>query len=128
MVGRTSNTREATETVGLHGQHQAMDKNNNITVRTGCRRPQSLERNRQSSYAGQQSNIICRNTFFHPLLHFLAVLFKVTINMSRAGQCNPLPTHVVVKYVLLGGPLGRGAPGTCPIGPMVNPALIMHVV
>ena len=22
-----------------------------------------------------------------------------------------------------GGPLGRGAPGTCPIGPMVNPAL-----
>ena len=33
----------------VHGQHQAVDKNDNITVRTGCRRPQSLEGNRQSS-------------------------------------------------------------------------------
>ena len=48
----------ATETV--HRQHQAVDKNYNITVRTGCRRPKSLERSRQSSDGGQRSNMICR--------------------------------------------------------------------
>ena len=37
-----------------------MDKNDNITVRTDCRRPQSLEGNRQSSDGGQRSNMICR--------------------------------------------------------------------
>ena len=51
VVGRTSKTREATQTVDLYGHHQAVDKNN-ITVRTGCRRPQSLDGNRQSSDAG----------------------------------------------------------------------------
>ena len=79
VVGRTSKTREATQTVGLHGKHQAEDKNNNITVRTGCRRPQSLEGNRQSSDAGQQSNMICRNeedTAHTPsFTHFLTVPF-----------------------------------------------------
>ena len=44
----------------------------------------------------------------------------VTINMSYAGQCNPLPTHFVVNICS-----ARGAPGTCPIGPIVNPALTM---
>ena len=104
-------------------------KNNNITVCTSCRRQQSLEGNRQSSDDGQLSNMICRNeedaahTFFQTLLYFLAVLFYVTINMSCAGQCNPLPTQVVVKNMFCsGGPLGRVAPGTSPIGPMFNPA------
>ena len=81
VVGRTSKTLKDTQTVRLHGLHQSVDLNNNITVRTSCRRPQSLEGNRQSSDAGQQSKMICRNekdtvhTFFHPLLHFLRVLF-----------------------------------------------------
>ena len=42
--------------------------------------------------------------------------------MSRAGQCNPLPTRVVVKRMFCSG-ASVGAPGTCPIGPMVNRAL-----
>ena len=66
-----------------HGQHQAVDTNNNITVRTGCRRPQSLEGNR-----------------------------------SRAGQCNPLPTHVVVKICSArGGPSAGGPPARAPSAP-----------
>ena len=44
-------------------------------------------------------------------------------------QCYPSPTHVVVKKYLLPGEgrrlEGRG-PGTCPIGPMVNPPLTVH--
>ena len=53
--------RKATETVRpVHGQHQAVEKNDNITVHTGCRRPQSLERNCQSSDGGQRSNMIGR--------------------------------------------------------------------
>ena len=52
--------KEATETV--HGQHQAVDKNDNITVCTSCRRPQSLQgnQNRQPSDGGQRSNVIRR--------------------------------------------------------------------
>ena len=81
MVGRTSKTREATQTVGLHGQHLAVDK---ITISQCVRAAEDRSRWKeigQSSDAGQQSNMICRNeedtahTFFHPLLHFLAVLF-----------------------------------------------------
>ena len=41
VVGRKAKTRRATETV--HGQHQAVDSNDSITVRTCYRRPQSLE-------------------------------------------------------------------------------------
>ena len=37
--------------------------------------------------------------------------------MSRAGQCNPLPTHVVVKYVLLGGPSAGRPPARAPSAP-----------
>ena len=128
MVGRTSKTREGTQTVGLHGQHQSLDKN--ITVRMSCRRQQSLEGNRLSSDDGQLSNMICRNekdaahTFFQTLLYFLAVFFYVTINMSCAGQCNPLPTHVVVKNMFCsGGPLGRGPPARAPSAPW----LIRHL-
>ena len=58
MRGRKAKTREATETV--HGQHQAVDRNENITVRTGCRRPQSLEGNCQPSDGGQRSDMMCR--------------------------------------------------------------------
>ena len=32
------------------------------------------------------------------------------------------------QYVLLGGPSRLGGPGTCPIGPMVNPALIIIAI
>ena len=54
--GRKAKAREATETV--HRQHQAVDKND-ITLRTGCRRSQSLETTRQSSDGGQRSHMIC---------------------------------------------------------------------
>ena len=37
-----------------------VDTINNITVRTGCRRSQSLETSRQSSDGGQRSHMICQ--------------------------------------------------------------------
>ena len=44
----------------MRGQHQTVDKNDIITGHTGCRKPQSLEGNRQPSDDGQRSIMICR--------------------------------------------------------------------
>ena len=93
MVGRTSKTREATQTVGLHGKHQAVDQNTNTTVRTGYRRPQS------QCFSNSQSTCPVWGNATHNQL-----ALSYTICSARRA---PRP----------------GAPGTCPIGPMVNPAL-----
>ena len=130
MVGMTSKTREATQTVGLHGQHQAVDKNNNITVRTGCRRPQLLEGNRQSSDTGQQSNIICRNEedtahrALSPTTSLFGSAFLCHDKHVPCGAMQPTTNSRCRKKNSARGPPRPEAPGTCPIGPMVNPALV----
>ena len=121
-MGRTSKTREATKTVGLHGQHQAVDKNNNITVCACCRRPQSLEGIRQSSDAGQQSNMICRNEEDTHLLSPTTSLFgSAFLSHDKHVPCGAVqPTtnsRCRKKYVLLGGPLRRGARARAPSAP-----------
>ena len=54
--GRKAKIREDTKTY-IDNIKQCKD---NMTVRTGCRRPQPLETTRQSSDGGQRSHMICR--------------------------------------------------------------------
>ena len=56
MEVRMAKTGKATETV--HGQHQTVDNNKNITLNTGCRRLQSLVGNHEPSVDAQRSNMI----------------------------------------------------------------------
>ena len=124
MVGRTSKTREATQAVGLHGQHRAVDKNNNITVRrpTGCRRPQPLEGNRQSSDAGQQSNMICRNEEDTALSPTTSLFGSVFLSHDKHVPCVPVqPTtnSFIVKKTCSawGAPSAGGPPARAPSAP-----------
>ena len=123
MVGRTSKTREATQTVGLHGQHQAVDTNNrNITVCTGCQRPQSLEGNRQSVMLANNQTMFDRSCHdlskrrrhdTHLLSPTTSLFGSVFLSHDKHGPCGAVqPTtnsRCRKKYVLLGA-LSVGGP------------------
>ena len=117
MVGRTSKTREATQTVGLHGQHLAVDK---ITISQCVRAAEDRSRWKeisQSSDGGQQSNMICRNeedtayTFFHPLgpTSLFGSAFLSHDKHVPCGAVQPTTNSRCRKKICYArGPLGRG--------------------
>ena len=101
-----------------------------IQITLSYRRPQPLEGNRQSIDTGQQSNMICRNeedTAHRALSPTTSLFGSAFLCHDKHVPCGAMqPTtnsRCRKKKFCSGGPLGRGAPGTCPIGPMVNPAL-----
>ena len=102
-----------------------------IQITIPYRRPQPLEGNRQSSDTGQQSYMICRNEedtahrVLSPTTSLFGSAFLCHDKHVPCGAMQPTTnSRCRKKKVLLGGPLGRGPPSTCPIGPMVNPALM----
>ena len=121
MVGRTSKTREATQTVGLHGQHQAVDK---ITISQCVRAAEDRSRwkeiVRQVMLANNQTRSVeTKKTRHTPsFTHYFTFWQCFSICHDKHVPCRAVqPTtnsRCRKKYVMLGGPLGRARATSAP--------------
>ena len=100
-------------------------KNNNFTVRTGCRRPQSLEGNRQLMMLllikHDLSKLRRHGTHTHLLSPTTSLFGSAFLSHDKHVPCGAVqPTtnsRCHKNMFCLGGPLGRGAPARAPSAP-----------